>query len=81
VHIEEIDITKRIHVISEYVDGEREYTLFLANTWMGSPDNLEVDLHESAGWYGLDEFPEPMIPHIRKAFFAMLDGETETTYD
>jgi hypothetical protein len=63
------------------VDGKREYTLFLVNTWMGNPDNLEKDLHENAGWYTLEELPSPMIPHIRKAFFAMLDGATETTYD
>lgn len=81
VHIDEIDITGEIIIHAKYIDGERNFVLYLCNTWIWSPENLEKNIHPEDGWFTIDNLPYPILPHIAKGFFRLLDGVKEIEYD
>ncbi|GAB0175310.1 MAG: hypothetical protein HHAS10_11890 [Candidatus Altimarinota bacterium] len=81
VHIDDIDIQGSIIIHARYIDGERNFVLYLCNSWIGSPENLEKNIHPEDGWFTLDSLPHPILPHIEKGFFRLLDGIREIEYD
>lgn len=81
VNVSPTSVISKINISAEYIDGQRKNTLFLVETWDGTPENLEPKIHKDCQWFTLDELPEPMIPHVREGLFALLDGETHFEYD
>jgi hypothetical protein len=42
---------------------------------------FEKNIHPEDGWFTLDNLPHPILPHIEKWFFRLLDGIREIEYD
>ncbi len=81
VSVEKWDIIATIVIDAQYIDGDRKNTLFLFDNWGGVPENLESKIHSDLWWFTLDDLPSPMIPHIKKWFFALLDGKQNLIYN
>jgi 8-oxo-dGTP diphosphatase len=59
----------------QWKDG-RQYVdiIFLADILSGNPKSMEPDKIEEAGWFDLDNLPEPMFAPVRAALKALKNG-------
>ncbi len=62
------DDLKVVHTMHR-ITKDREYIDFflIANQWKGEPKILEPDKCSELTWYPLEQLPQNIIPHVKKA--------------
>lgn len=53
---------------------------FTAHTYEGDPYNAEPDLHESLEWFEMNDLPENVIPSVKVAINAYIEGKVFYEY-
>lgn len=62
-------------------NGTRVYYFWVANNWIGTPENIENDKHTSLEWHPIDSLPDLIIPHVQYAIDAIRAGKTYAEHD
>ena len=81
IEVDMADVIGEICIRATYSDWVRTNYLFLIDIWKGMPENIEHDIHSNMEWFTLDDLPDPMIPHVREGFLALLEGRNSLEYD
>lgn len=71
ISLDDMDIVGVMHRKSE---DERVDFFLAAKSWQGDLTNMEPDICDDLSWYDIDNFPDNIIPYVKKAIENYITG-------